>query len=399
MKILVLNAGSSSQKSCLYNLEQLINGLSPEPIWQSVVDWQEQTITSTTAHAKVKLASSADRVAATKQMLGMLYRGKTKVIETFAEIDIVGHRIVHGGDYRESILIDPTVKEVIRSLIPLSPNHNPAHLEGIEIVESLLGNIPQIAVFDTAFHTTQPPEIAAYPIPYELYLSGIKRYGFHGLSHRYCSQKASQILNLPPDNLRIINCHLGNGCSLAAIKNGISIQTTMGFTPLEGLMMGSRSGSIDPAIVLYLIREKGFSVSEVDQMLNNSSGLLGVSGVSADLRDVLNSIKQGNQRSQLALSMYIHSIRANIASLLPNLGGLDTLIFTAGVGENSALIREKVCQGLQFLGLELDLTKNLVITNDTIISTLDSRVNVLVIHTQEDWIIAQDCWNWSLKNL
>jgi len=392
MKILVLNAGSSTQKSCLYDLDKLT--LTPaEPIWKADIDWHKQTLTSKNKEAKITKTLTEDRVLGMREMLEMLWQGETKVIDNLKEIDIVGHRIVHGGNYTQSTLITPEVKESIRRLIPLAPNHNPAHLEGIEVIEATLGNVPQVAVFDTAFHTTQPLEVATYPIPYKLSEEGIKRYGFHGISHRYCTKRAAELLNKPLESLRLINCHLGNGCSLAAIKDGKSIQTTMGFTPLEGLMMGTRSGSIDPAIPLYLIREKGLTVNEVDTLLNKSSGLLGVSGISSDLRDILAAIEEGNERAHLAFSMYIHRLNSNIGSLLPILGGLDALIFTAGIGENSSLVRERVCEKLQFLGIELNLEKNAKARGDQIISTPEATVKVLIIRTEEDWVIAEDCWN------
>ena len=398
MKILVLNAGSSTQKSCLYAIDKL--GTTPaEPIWKADIDWHKKTLTSKSKDAKSSHSlTSEDKSAGMQQMLETLCEGETKVIDNLSEIDIVGHRIVHGGNYTESTLITPEVKEEIKRLIPLAPNHNPAHLEGIAVIETTLGDVPQIAVFDTSFHTTQPLEVATYPIPYQFSEEGIKRYGFHGISHRYCSKRAAEVLNSPLESLRLINCHLGNGCSLAAILEGKSIQTTMGFTPLEGLMMGTRSGSIDPAIPLYLIREKGLSVDEVDTMLNKSSGLLGVSGVSADLREIMTAIEEGNQRAALAFSMYIQRLNANIASLLPILGGLDALIFTAGVGENSSLVRAKVCEKLAFLGIELDIEKNKTAKGDQIISTSQSTVKVLIIHTEEDWVIAEDCWNIQNKD-
>ena len=400
MKVLVLNAGSSSHKSCLY---ELTNATSPERLWAASIDWTVSTgggvltVKAKKATREINLASS-DRTQGIAQMLDTLAMGKTKVLDRLAEIDVAGHRIVHGGsEYSQATLITPDVKKAIARLIPLAPAHNPAHLEGITAIEQVLGNIPQVAVFDTAFHSNMPPEAAVYPIPYEWFAKGIRRYGFHGISHQYCARRAAQLLGKPLPSLKLITCHLGNGASLAAIKNGISIDTTMGFTPLEGLMMGSRSGSIDPAILIYLMREHDFDADRLNQMLNQMSGLKGVSGVSSDLRAIEAAIAQGNRRAQLAFDIYIHRLRALIGSMLASLGGLDALIFTAGVGENSAVVREKACEAFEFLGLKLDREKNAARPVDTDLATSDSMIRVLVIHTEEDWAIAQECWE-ILKN-
>jgi acetate kinase len=292
------------------------------------------------------------------------------------------------------MLITDEVKATIERLIPLAPSHNPAHLEGIEAIEDLLKNIPQIAVFDTAFHTTIPPEAAFYPIPYEWIDKGIRRYGFHGTSHKYCAQKAAQLLDKSLESLKLITCHIGNGASLTAIKEGISIDTTMGFTPLEGLMMGERSGSIDPAILIYLMRQYELTGEELNHLLNKESGLKGISGISADLRDILEGIRDDHERAKLAFEIYIHRFRACLGQMLASLGGLDVLVFTAGVGENSAIVREKVCEGFAFLGLKLDLEKNAQSPFDQEISSPDSSIKVLIIHTEENWAIAEECWNF-----
>lgn len=404
MKILVLNAGSSSQKSCLYeiNADRMAQN-PPEPIWKASIDGittKDVSILKIEANEKTieTEIEASDRIAGIAQMLDTLVEGETKVLETLSEIDIVGHRVVHGGtQYSQATLVTPAVKEAIEQLIPLAPTHNPAHLEEIAAIDEVLSDIPQVAVFDTAFHSQMPPEAAVYPIPYEWFEKGIRRYGFHGISHQYCAHKAAQILNKPLKSLKLITCHLGNGCSLAAIKHGISINTTMGFTPLEGVMMGSRSGSIDPAIPLYLIREQGMNVEQINEMLNKSSGLKGISGIAADMREISKAIAQENDRAQLALDMYIHRLKSAIGSMLACLGGLDALIFTAGVGENAAVVREKACVGFEFLGLKLDKVQNEVQPVDRDIATPDSTVRILVIHTEEDWAIAQECWK-ILKN-
>ncbi len=399
MKILILNAGSSSQKSCLYDLtNNQLPDHPPEPIWKADIDWtvtKGQGILTVKANGikqKITLNSDDHRQGIFK-MLDTLVDGEIQVIDKLSEINIVGHRVVHGGtDYSEATLITPEVKAAIARLIPLAPTHNPSHIEGIEAIEQVLETVPQVAVFDTAFHSRMPVESAAYPIPYEWLEKGIRRYGFHGTSHKYCAEKASQLLNQPLNSLKIITCHLGNGCSLAAIKDGISIDTTMGFTPLEGLMMGTRSGSIDPAILIYLIREYKFTADQLNTMLNKESGFQGVSGISADLRAIVEALNEGNSRAQLAFDMYIHSLRSHLGKMLGSLGGLDTLVFTAGVGENSAIVREKTCEAFEFLGLKLDSEKNNNSPVNMDIATDDSTVRILVIHTQEDWAIAQECW-------
>jgi acetate kinase len=399
MKILVLNAGSSSQKSCLYQLSENALPEHPlKPIWHAEIDW---TVSPGRGILSVKANGMAqeiqletdDRRQGIGRMLDTLVTGSVKVLNSFSEIAIVGHRVVHGGTkYSQATIITPQVKAAIAELIPLAPTHNPAELEGIEAIEQLLDGVPQIAVFDTAFHAAMSPAAATYAIPYEWTEKGIRRYGFHGISHKYCSQRAAQLLGKPLESLKLITCHLGNGCSLAAVKYGISVNTTMGFTPLEGLMMGSRSGSLDPAILIYLMREYQLTAEQLNEMLNKNSGLKGVSGLSADLRGVLQGIAEGNQRAQLALDIYIHRLQFHIGAMLPSLGGIDALIFTAGVGENSSLVRQRTCEEFTFLGWKLDQQKNETCPPDCDISAPDSTIPILIIHTEEDWAIAQDCW-------
>ncbi len=400
MRILVLNAGSSTQKSCLYELNQEVLPSHPlHPLWEAQIDWTHQQgmaeLKVKTAQGIVKKISfpSESQFTDTLVMLETLWQGTTKVIEHLEEIKIVGHRVVHGGQkYRQSVLISPEVKEEIARLSVFAPVHNPVNLKGIEAVEKILTNVPQVAVFDTSFHSHLPPAAYTYPGPYEWLEQGIRRYGFHGISHQYCARRSASILGCELSQLRLIICHLGNGCSLSAIRHGQSLDTTMGFTPLEGLMMGSRSGSIDPGILIHLLRQHQYTPDELDDLLNRHSGLLGISGVSGDLRLVLEAIAAGNPRAQLALDIYIHRLQANIGAMLANLGGLDTLVFTAGVGENSALIRASVCKAFAFLGLTIDSDKNHGSPIDTDIATPESKVRVLVIHTQEDWEIACECW-------
>lgn len=398
MKILVLNAGSSSHKSCLFDLTQVSDqSLAPRPIWRAALDWthaegQVELTAATASGAALKQALPIpDKAEGIAAMLKTLVEGETQVLGSLSDIDGVGHRVVHGGrDYVDSVRVDSDVKAAIQRLIPLAPAHNPANLQGIHAIEAILGDLPQVAVFDTAFHARMPDFAATYPGPYAWLDQGIQRYGFHGTSHRYVAQRAASMLGRDLADLKLITCHLGNGCSLAAVKNGHSIDTTMGFTPLDGLMMGSRSGSVDPGILIHLIRQEGYSGDALDQLLNKASGLKGISGVSNDLRLVIDAMEQGNDRAKLAVEMFLHRLRREIGSMLASLGGLDALVFTAGIGENSALVWQNACEPFAFLGLKLqdNLGRS---RDDQDIAAPDSSVRVLVIHTQEEWAIAQAC--------
>jgi len=356
VNILVLNTGSSSLKIALYDTEHL------EPLWSRHEDEDP--------HLEAVLASRPN-----------------------VPIDAVGHRIVHGGGrFRETIRISPDVKIGIAQVAEIAPAHNQRELAGIETTQRALGvQIPQFAVFDTAFHATLPEEAYVYPGPYEWIERGIRRYGFHGISHRYTSRRAAEVLGREPESLRLITCHLGNGCSLAAIRAGKSIDTTMGFTPLDGLMMGTRSGSVDPGILFYLEKHMGATAGEVDAMLNQRSGLLGLSGNSGDMREIEKALDRGDARAKLAFDVYIHRLRGGIGAMLASLGGADAIVFTAGVGENSARVRAATCQALGFIGVRLDAAKNAKPGGDCEISTPDSCVKVLVVHTREEWEIAQQC--------
>jgi acetate kinase len=401
MNILVLNAGSSSQKSSLYALTGDTLPDQPPELWSAQIDWTHQ---QGMAELKVKAAQgvvledelpSGSRFDLTLQMLKTLWSGKTQVLEQPHAIDVVGHRVVHGSqEYRSSTLVTPEVKAAIAGLATLAPAHNPANLEGIEVIEQILGTeVPQVAVFDTAFHTQMPLPAVVYPGPYEWFEQGIRRYGFHGISHQYCAQRAAHILGRELKELRLITCHLGNGCSLAAIRDGHSVDTTMGFTPLEGLMMGSRSGSIDPGILIHLMRQEGYTADKLEQLLNKASGLKGISGVSEDMRQITTVVAEGNPRAKLALDIFVHRLRSSIGAMLASLGGLDALVFTAGIGENSPTIRAAACEAFEFLGLRLDTEKNACLHVAQDIAMANSAVRVLVIHTQEDWAIAQACWH------
>ena len=398
MKILVLNAGSSSQKSRLYELGDSLPETAPSPLWKADADWGQHSGATTlkvknnrgvTVEEQLQTDSRPEVIT---RMLKTLWSGKTRVIEQVSDIDVVGHRVVHGGqEFEQSTRVTPEVKEAIARLAEIAPQHNPANLEGIEAIERILPSIPQFAVFDTAFHSSMPLPNIVYPGPYAWFEQGIRRYGFHGISYQYCTRRAGQILGRDVNSLRMIACHLGNGCSLAAIQNGHSIDTTMGFTPLEGLMMGSRSGSVDPGILLYLQREKGQSAEDLDTTLNKSSGLKGISG-SSDMRQVLQNLKEGNARAKLAFDMFVHRLRFYIGAMLATLKGVDVLIFAGGIGENAPDVRAAACEAFAFLGLKLDQQKNSQSPPDQDIAAADSSVRVLIIHTQEDWEIVRECW-------
>ncbi len=397
MKILVLNSGSSSQKSALFELGPECASDPVPPLWEGSLQWRgedEELHIRNQSGAEIHRSSKAgDHRASVTSMLENLWSGPTAALQSPSEINIVGHRIVHGGPKLTApTLITPQVKHAIEEVAAIAPLHNQAGLQGIELIEKLLPNVPQLAVFDTGFHRTLPPEAFVYPLPYSWYeREGIRRYGFHGINHEYCANRAAWMLGRGIALLKIVTCHLGNGCSLAAIDGGQSIDTTMGFTPLEGLMMGTRSGSVDPGILIHLMRTDLKDFNELDRVLNHQSGLLGISDVSADMREVLDAMRAGNERAQLAFDMFVHRLQAEIGAMAASLGGLDILVFTAGIGENSPEVRTAVCSKLSFLGVQLDDTRNSSAKPDREISSPASRIRVLVIRAQEDWAIARDC--------
>jgi acetate kinase len=310
-----------------------------------------------------------------------------------APVDAVGHRVVHGGKaYRETAVITADVRRAISEQVEFAPSHNRLELEAIQAVDRVFGpNMPQVAVFDTAFHSTLEPAAYVYPGPYEWLSKGVRRYGFHGISHQYTSRRCAQILGRDVRTLRIVTCHLGNGASLAAVRDGRSIDTTMGFTPLEGLMMGTRSGTIDPGILIYLVRHHGYSADELDRILNQESGLRGLSGLGGDMREILDAMAQGNERARLAFDVYAHRLCLGIGSMLAALGGIDALVFTGGVGENCAPLRERVAKQFEFVGLRIDPGKNNAAPVDEDIAAPESKVRALVIRSEEDWEIAREC--------
>jgi len=397
VKILALNSGSSSQKIRLYEIGEALHADPPACLWEGKIEWDgEDAIVviknsgGVSRHDRVKAPSRAQAV---ESLLSAVWGGETRALVSASEIDVVGHRVVHGGPrYKEPILITPEVKSAIAAASALAPLHTGAELEGMEIIEKLLGDVPQVAVFDTGFHRRMPLPAAVYPGPYEWFEGGIRRYGFHGINHQYCAARAAKYLRRELASLKLVTCHLGAGCSLAAITEGRSVDTTMGFTPLEGLMMGSRSGSVDPGILTYLMRQGRLQAHEIDEILNQKSGLLGISGVSGDMREILAAIKQGHPRARLAFDIYAHRLRAGIGAMVAVLGGIDALVFTAGVGENSPEARSATCDKLEFLGLKLDEAANAQVSDDQDVAARDSRVRVLVIRAREEWAIAGECW-------
>jgi acetate kinase len=362
MKILVVNGGSSSFKFTLF--DAIDNITLTEPIWKKTVEFKNM---------------SDDRKAAIKEAL----------LKVPPNIDLIGHRIVHGGNlFQRPTLITPDVKSTIQKLSHLAPLHNPINLEGIDIAETFFPKAKQVGIFDTAFHATMPEVAWTYPGPWEWRDEGIRRYGFHGISHQYCTEKVQDLLKSIPKKL--ISCHLGNGSSCAAVLNGKVIDTTMGFTPMEGLMMGTRSGTVDPGILIYLQREKKYTIHEVDHCLNNESGLLGIGG-SFDMREIIAKIKKQDPHARLAFDIYVYRLKQAIGALTAAMDGLDTLCFTGGIGENSAEVRQQVADGLQYFKIKVAQSKNLNSNQDSEISSTDSKVKVFVIHDREDWWIAKEC--------
>ena len=391
MKTLVINCGSSSLKYQLIDME------TEESLVQGLVEriGIDGSILTQKVEGKNKYIIQEDmpnHKAAIKHVLNALVNKEHEIIKSMDEIGAVGHRVVHGGEkYSHSVIIDDTVLESIRDCISLAPLHNPPNIIGIEACRELMPNTPMVAVFDTAFHQTMPKEAYICPLPYELYEKyGIRKYGFHGTSHMYVSQKVAEVMKKDIKDLKIVTCHLGNGCSLAAVKGGKSIDTSMGFTPLAGVMMGTRSGSIDPSVISFLVEEHGYTINDIDKILNKKSGVLGISGVSSDFRDVLAEAEKGNERAKLALDIFHYKVRAQIAAYAGIVGGVDVIVFTAGIGENSAITRKECLRGLEFFGFNIDDEKNSVRGEIQEISTEDSKVKVYEIPTNEELMIARD---------
>ena len=391
MKTLVINCGSSSLKYHLIAMSTeacMVQGLVERiGIDGSVLTQKVEGKDKYVINTEIK-----DHRNAIKLVLGALIDPVHGVIKSMDEISAVGHRVVHGGEkYSDSVLINDEVLQSIKDCIPLAPLHNPPNVIGIEACKELMPNTPMVAVFDTAFHQTMPKHAYTCPLSYELYEKyGIRKYGFHGTSHKYVSNKVAKAMGRNIEDLKIVTCHLGNGCSLSAIKNGKSIDTSMGFTPLAGVMMGTRSGSIDPSVISFLIEQHGYTIEEVDELLNKKSGVLGISGVSSDFRDVLAAGEAGNERAKLALEIFYYKVRTQIAAYIGAMGGVDVIVFTAGIGENSSITRKEILKGLEFFGFEVDDVKNEIRGQIQEISTEDSKVKVYVIPTNEELMIARD---------
>ncbi len=391
MKILVLNCGSSSVK---YKLIESENGnvlaeggvekigLPDSFLKFKRTDGSKETIT----------VSMPDHKEAVKNVLNILTDPKEGVIKSYEEIDAVGHRVVHGMEkFNKSMLITPEVIEKVKECYPVAPLHNPANITGIEAVTELIPGVPQVGVFDTAFHQTMPAKAFMYALPYEDYEKfGVRRYGFHGTSHRYVSRRACEFLGEPYEKQRIITCHIGNGGSITAVKDGISVDTSMGLTPTEGLVMGTRVGDVDPGALTYLMKCEGLDADGLTNVINKKSGVFGISGISSDMRGIEDAIAAGNERAKLAMDMYEYRILKYIGAYTAVLGGVDVIAFTAGVGENSPELREAICEKLAYMGITLDKEANRSRGKEVEISGKDSKVKVVVIPTDEELVIAQD---------
>ena len=391
MKILVVNVGSSSIKYQVFNMDDesvLAKGLLDRVGISGTILEHEPA-----GKEKVIIKQEMpNHTAGMRMILDVLVNEVYGCVRSLDEIEAVGHRVVHGGEsFSASVIINDEVKKVIRDCFDIAPLHNPPNLMGIEACEQLMPNVPHIAVFDTAFHQTMPPEHYLYALPYDIYEKyKVRRYGFHGTSHYYVAHKAAEMLGKPYEQCKIVTIHLGNGSSMAAIKDGKVIDTSMGFTPLEGLVMGTRCGDIDPAIVYYLMDKLGLDTGKINDYLNKKSGLLGVSGVSSDMRDIIAAAASGNKRAALSLTIFCNRVKGYIGNYIAKLNGADCLVFTAGIGENGYDIRETICSDMDSLGLKLDIEKNKVRGQQADVSAADSKVKILVIPTNEELVIARD---------
>ena len=392
MKVFVVNCGSSSVKY------QLIDMNNEDVLAQGLVEriGIEGSILTQKVTGRDKYILEVpmkDHKDAIKHVLNSLVDKTNGVIKNMEEISAVGHRVVHGGEkYSESVLVNNEVMEYLEECVKLAPLHNRPNIIGIEACKALMPNIPMAVVFDTAFHGTMPKRAYLYALPYELYEKhGIRKYGFHGTSHKYVSRKVAKVMGKNIKDLKIISCHIGNGVSIAAIKDGKSIDTSMGFTPLEGVAMGTRCGSIDPAIVVYLVSELGYTIDEVNDILNKKSGVLGITGISSDLRDIKDAAyNKGDETAKLALDIFSYKIKTQIGAYAAALGGVDVILFTAGIGENSFETRSDILEGLEYMGVSLDQERNKVMGEVALISTDDSKVKIYVIPTNEELMIAKE---------
>ena len=392
MKILVLNCGSSSIKYKLYNMDNE-TVLAQGGVERIGIDGAFIKVTLPNGEKKQIMHDMPDHKEGVNMVFSVLLDKEIGAIKSLDEIDAVGHRIVQGGDkFCQSVIVDQSVEDGIEELCDLAPVHNAGHLKGIRAVDHLMPNVPQVCVFDNAFHSTMPDYAYLYAVPYELYEKyHVRRYGFHGTSHRYVSHRVCEMLGKDIKTQKIITCHIGNGASVSAVENGKVMDTSMGLTPLAGVMMGSRSGDIDASAVTYIMEKLGKKPQEMADYLNKESGVLGISGISSDMRDVESAAKEGNKRAILALQMYAYRIKKYIGAYAAAMGGVDTIVFTAGVGENQTSMRADACEGLEFLGIKIDKEKNAGIRGkEAIISTPDSKVTVCVVPTDEEIVIARD---------
>ena len=390
MKILVLNCGSSSVKY------QLIDTDERKAVAKGQVErigMKGAILTHTRADGdRAKLAGEiTDHQLAIEYILAILLSTNHGVIKDRSDISAVGHRVVHGGeDFKDSVVIGPEVMAKLEECIELAPLHNPHNIRGIKACQSQLPDVPQVAVFDTAFHSRMPKNAYIYGLPYVLYTRyGIRRYGFHGTSHFYVSRRVAEIIGKPIEELKIITCHLGNGCSITAVKGGVSIDTSMGFTPMEGLLMGTRTGDLDPSSILHIMGREELSMGETNAMINKHSGLLGISGVSSDMRDILDAIGKGNDRAQLAFDVFCYRLKKYICAYAGAMGGVDVVVFTGGIGEHSPEVRESSCQDLSFIGIKVDPAKNRNAKNPER-PIHSGKVQIFVIPTNEELVIAED---------
>ncbi len=391
MKILVLNCGSSSIKYKLYNMDDL-SVMASGGAERIGIDGSFVKVTLPNGEKKVLVHDMPEHNEGVNFVLNLLTDPEIGVIKSLNEIDAVGHRIVQGGDkFCESVIVDQDVEDKIEDLCDLAPVHNAGHLKGIRAIDKHMPMTPQVCVFDNAFHSTMSPCAFLYAVPYELYEKyHVRRYGFHGTSHRYVSQRVCEMLGRDITTQKIITCHIGNGASMCAIENGKCVDTSMGLTPLAGLMMGSRSGDIDASAVTYIMEKTGKTPHEMADFLNKESGVLGISGVGSDMRDVEKAANEGNEKARLALDMYAYRIKKYIGAYAAAMGGVDIIVWTAGVGENQMSMREASCEGLEFLGVKIDKEKNHTRGEEAIISTDDSKVVVCVVPTNEELVIAKD---------
>ena len=390
MKILILNAGSSSLKYQLIDMDG--EKLLAKGIVERIGIEGSMITQKANGHEIVIEKPMKTHTEGIELMLKALTDPEKGAVKSMDEIGAVGHRVLHGGErFTASVRINEEVKDAIRANIPLGPLHNPANLMGIEACEKVMPNTPNVAVFDTAFHQTMPPKAYLYGVPMEYYERlKVRRYGFHGTSHRYVSKRACEFLGLDRKKTRVITCHLGNGSSMAAVDCGECVDTSMGITPLEGVIMGTRSGSMDPAVVQFIANNDHLSVDEVLNILNKKSGLLGISGLSSDMRDIDDAVEKGNARAIIARDMLVAGIRKYIGSYAAVMGGVDVIVFTAGIGENNDLLRASVMEGFEFMGAKLDPERNKLNRTETVISTDDSKVKIVVIPTDEEIVIARD---------